>query len=94
MASRLLDELIANRFAKLQGLEIRGTVPVREELANQMLAELVQDWASAPGQSAPGQKEPRPERSTPPMSQLLSLVRKLQVRAEQGVVHLDFEIGA
>jgi len=83
MASSLLQELIANRFAKLAGLNISGTIPLQQDLVNEALAELVQSW-SAPkqGQSSDGS-----------VTRMLELVRKLEVRAEQGVILVDFEIG-
>ena len=83
MAS-FLDTLIASKFSQFSGLKISGTVPLQQELVNQALTELVQGW------SAPSAE---PKKAGPPVAQLLPLVRKLQVRAEPGVIHVDFDIG-
>ena len=83
MASSLLNELIAGGFSKLAGLKISGTVPLQQALVNEALDELVQNWS-----------KPRDTTdSTVPVSELLRLVRKVQVRSEQGVINVDFEIG-
>ena len=83
MPSSILDELIASGFSQLSGLRISGTVPVQQDLANEALAELLEKW-----------RNPQPaEPSKRSAAHLLKLVRKLQVRAETGVINLDFEIG-
>jgi hypothetical protein len=83
MASTFLQDLIAGGFSRFSGLKISGTVPLQEDLVNEALGELVQGW------SAPQE----PKKSDVPAAKLLPLVRKVQVRAEPGVIHVDFEIG-
>ncbi len=83
MASSFFDELVASGFSRFSGLRISGTVPIQEELINEAVSELLQGWS----------KPQEPAKSGVPVSQLLPLVKKLLVRAEKGVVHVDFEIG-
>ena len=83
MAS-FLDTLIAGKFSQFSGLKISGTVPLQQDLVNEALGELVQGWAAPPAE---------PKKSNVPVAELLPLVRKLQVRAEPGVIHVDFDIG-
>ena len=89
MAASLMEDLIANRFAKLRGLQISGTVPLQQELVNQALSELVENRASA------GAEPQQPPQVKPRLSatDMLGLVKRIQVRAEPGVIHVDFEIG-
>ena len=83
MAS-FLDTLIASKFSQFSGLKISGTVPLQQDFVNQALGDLVQGW------SVPSTE---PKKAGGPVAQLLPLVRNLQVRAEPGVIHVDFEIG-
>lgn len=83
MAS-FFEELIANNFSKFAGLTVSGTVPLQQDLINEALGELVQGW-STPRES---------RKSGISAEQFLPLVKKVSVRAENGVVHVDFEIRA
>jgi hypothetical protein len=83
MASSFIDELIASGFSRFSGLNISGTVPLQQDLINEALGELVQSWSRPQEAEKPGL----------PLAQLLPIVRKVQVRAEPGVVNVDFEIG-
>lgn len=40
----LLDRLLANNLADLEGMEIKATIPVKEELANELLASFMSDF--------------------------------------------------
>jgi hypothetical protein len=83
MASAFMQELVACGFSKLSGLHISGTVPLQQDLVNEALDELVQGW-SMPQQG---------DKSSLPLTQFLAIVRKIQIRAEPGVINVDFEIG-
>lgn len=77
-----IQKLIATNFADLSGLSVSGKIPFRQDLINEVLAELIQ------GRSAPLVDKP----SGVNTAQLLKLVKKAQVRAEEGVLTLEFEI--
>jgi hypothetical protein len=83
MKSTFISDLMAGGFSKLAGLKISGTVPMQEALVNEALDELVQNW-SKPTEAGD---------ASVPASQFLRLVRKLQIRAQEGVINVDFEIG-
>jgi len=75
----------ARGFADFAGLTVSGAVPIKEELANELIARFL-TAASADGSSAVP--------STVPTQALLHLVKTLQVRATEGVVTVHFEIRA
>ena len=81
----ILEKLIANGFADLPGLKINGTLPVRQDLLNEMIAEQVQSW----GDPKVINKQ---EGDGIDAAQFLKRIKQLKVRAEDGVVTLDFEV--
>jgi hypothetical protein len=86
--SSLLERLTANGFEAVSGFQISGTLPLKkEELIKEILAELVQSWAAPKMSNAakPAMVEP---------AQLLKLVRRLEVRADAGVITLHFDVRA
>lgn len=82
----LLQKYAANGFADFRGLRISGTVPVKQELINEVIAESLK-LAIAPAIDK--------ESTAPPVDPkvFLSLVKKAEVRADAGVVIVDFELG-
>lgn len=87
MASSLIKDLIANQFARLAGLRISGTIPLQQELVNQALSELVENRSSTGDQ-----RRPPDDKSGLPLTDLVGLLKRIQVRAEPGVIHVDFDI--
>lgn len=83
----LLQKYAANGFADFRGLNITGTVPVKQELINEVLAESLKLAASA----VPAKSSEAPAIDP---KVFLGLVKKAQVRAEAGVLILDFEVRA
>ena len=85
MARTILELLTEDNFAQLQGLNVSGSVPLRQDAINEALVKLVEGWS-----------EPRPDAAQKAegtgASRFLTLVRKLAVRVEPGVVHVDFEM--
>lgn len=82
----LLQKYAANGFADFRGLKISGTVPVKQELINEVIAESLK-LAIAPAIDK--------ESTVPPVDPkvFLSLVKKAEVRADAGLVTVDFELG-
>ena len=83
----LFGRLMSNGLADLAGLQISGTLPVKQDLLNEMLGEVMQSMA-APKSAAPKQ----PGAVDP--AQFLKLVKRAYVRADAGILILDFEIRA
>ncbi len=40
----LINRLLANNLADFEGLEIKGTIPVKEELANELITSYMNDF--------------------------------------------------
>lgn len=97
--SNPLDKHLQNAFADFEGLSIAGTIPLRQELLNELIAHVLQNGVPQPAASAPiaapldaslNAAEPRVK---PDVSALLGRVKKAQVRFENGRAVVDFEIG-
>lgn len=74
-----------NGFRDFQGLSITGTIPLRDQLVNELIAEALTNAAKPAPTPAPA---PGPD-----MRPLLTLVKKAQVRTTEGAIVLDFAIG-
>jgi len=89
--NELLNRLIANDFADLDGLQLTGTLPVKEELLNEVLAELLKQGQQQEGSSAaaatPKAATPRIEPKT-----LLRFVKNARVTAQEGRLTLQFDV--
>ena len=82
----LLTAWAARGFADFSGLSITGSIPIKEELANQFIAQLL---ASAATSTAATGKN-----ATAPMQAILQLLKNVELRATQGVITISFEIRA
>jgi hypothetical protein len=87
----LLKRLAANGFADLEGLQVTGTLPVRQDIVNEVIAALLQE-ATAAVPATTGTPSATKPASFAATSDLLKLVRKLEVRMAEGKMILDFEI--
>ena len=97
----LLQRLTANGFAELEGLQVTGTLPVRQDIINDALTTLLQNaQAAAAGQgdsaaSTPGSGQafsaaaPKP---AVPVANWLKLINKLQVQLQDGKAVIAFEL--
>ena len=68
-------------FPAFAGSELSGTLAIRQELINELLAE----WLA-------GSHSPATTTSGEPFAQLVTAVKRAAVRAEAGVIFVDFEI--
>jgi hypothetical protein len=94
--ANLIDKYLANGLRDFAGLEVRGSVPVKQEVLNELLADLLQQ-GQAGGEEAPATPEPpaAPGAGHAPAlnpRDLLRHVKGAQVRAEDGRLVLDFEV--
>jgi len=87
--NELLERLAANGFADLEGLQVTGTLPVRQDIVNDLIAALLREATTAKPGTPSSAKPAAPFEAT---SDLLKLVRKLEVRMAEGTMILDFEI--
>lgn len=100
--SNPLDKHLRNAFADFEGLSLSGTIPLRQEILNEMIAHVLENGvpqppaSAAPLAAAPldaslnASVEPRVK---PDVNALLGRVKKAQVRFEDGRAIVDFEIG-
>lgn len=100
---QLLEKLIATNFADLEGLQISGTVPVKQELMNEVLAEVLKGGQSPSSDTAAAASEvavPAPEPSAPRVASgprlntkdLLKFITHAEITAHEGELRLNFEI--
>ena len=94
--SNPLEKHLANAFADFEGLRITGSIPLREEMLNEIIADVLQNGVPSP--PAPAGAAPSVAPTTAPrpkvdMNVLLGRVKSARVRFEAGRAVLDFDIG-
>lgn len=94
--NKLIERLLATNFADLEGLQIAGTIPVKQEVLNEALAEVLSNGlpggGSASGSAAPAATTAASAPLRLDVNALLKLVTRAQVTAHEGEIRLDFEI--
>jgi hypothetical protein len=80
----LIEKALASGLKELAGLELTGTIPIRQELINEVIAETLQ--------SGVPDKPTASERPAVDVNALLPHVKKAEVSAEDGKLTLHFEI--
>lgn len=102
----LLNKYIANGFSDFAGLDIVGVIPIKQEIINQLIAEILQAGvqpASPPQPEAqpavPGADVPAapaapaaPAQPGIDISDLLKLVKRVEVQAADGRLIVRFQI--
>lgn len=86
----ILEFLLANDMKELEGLKISGTIPVSEQLVNQLLTDYVREFKAGPAK-APANKIP-PKRDYAALLRQLE-VRTLNVKFEAGKMVLNIDLG-
>jgi hypothetical protein len=89
---RLIQKYLAAGLADFAGLTISGTIPVKQELINELIAEVLSEAAGPSSGSArpatPGQGDPIDTRV------LLQTIKKLEISAGPGTVTIEFQLRA
>ena len=95
----LLQRLTANGFAELEGLQVTGILPVRQDLINDALTTLLlkaqgggSAQTAAPPASAAASFSPPPPKPAAPAANWLKLISKLQVQLQDGKAVIAFEL--
>ena len=83
----LMRRLAANGFAEIEGLQVTGTLPVRQDIVNDVITGLLRDVQSS--SPAPAAKAPEPAGGE---VNWWKLVSKLQVLLKDGKLIIDFEL--
>lgn len=93
MATNPFDKYLQNDLADFAGLRVTGTVPVTQEILNDLLQTVLADMASPAAQT--GTKavaETVAQTSDFDAKRLLKHLKKAEIRAETGRLVLDFDI--
>ncbi len=83
---RWLQEQIDNEFVAFTGASLSGSIPIKEELLNELLTELLRDLGSASTSDAP-----RSEGGID-LRRLARFVTQVGVHATEGVVTVTFAV--
>lgn len=93
----LLRRLAENNFADLEGLEVHGTIPVRQDIVNDILNTVVSDLKKEAKEDK--KKDTEEDKKEEPANSAANkspnwwkLVNKLQVRMVDGKLILDVEL--
>jgi len=79
----LIQGWAARGFADFPGLAIDGSIPLKQELVNQLIAEFLISSPATGSSAPPGLPEP-----------LRHMIKKLEVRATEGVITVQVELRA
>jgi hypothetical protein len=88
MTNDWLQKHIDNGFRDFEGLSITGQVPLKDTVLNELIGDALRS-AQQPAAAAPVKQSAAP----PDLRPLARLVKKAEVRAVNGAVVLDFQIG-
>jgi hypothetical protein len=80
-----LQKLIDTNFRDFEGLAIAGQIPVKDQVLNELLAEALRQ-AQQPPTAAPSADKPD-------LRPFIKLLKKAEVRAVNGAIVLDFQVG-
>ena len=81
-----LQKHIDNNFRDFEGLSIAGQIPVKDQVLNELLADALRQ-AQQPDSTTPTATD------KPDLRPFLKLVKKAEVRAVNGAIVLDFQVG-
>jgi len=84
----LINKHLANGFSDFKGLKIEGSLPVTEETINEFISEMLINTAK----SAPNIARASSSDLGLDIGSFLSLVKRAEIKAEQGKVTLEFEV--
>jgi hypothetical protein len=94
----LIDKFLNNGLADFEGLEINGSVPVKQEIINEAIASFLQSETGEPTPSSSGGKtktessDSKSSSSRVPVKALLGMVKRAEVQVVEGKVIFHFTI--
>jgi len=95
MATNPFDKYLANGLADFSGLRVSGSLPVKQEVLNDLLQTVLQDLSvpKATEPAAPAAPAaPKSSSSRVDPSTLVKFVKKAEVRVEEGRLVLNFDL--
>ncbi|MBC8137134.1 MAG: hypothetical protein H8F28_14740 [Fibrella sp.] len=93
MATNPFEKYLQNDLADFAGLHISGTLPVKQEILNDLLQTVLTDMQS-PGSTPTPASQDKATNGASGMDpkRLLKFVKKAEIRAEEGRLVLDFDV--
>lgn len=93
----LIRRFIESGFADFEGLHITGTIPIRQEIINEVIAAVLKGDIPVPGAEggasgtagSGGEGRPKPEL---PLPELLKMIQRTEVQADNGRIIINFEV--
>ncbi len=86
----LLNKYISNGFVEFKGLNITGSIPIKQEVINEFITEILQNGIKLTPQSqASSNSSPKPNIN---VDDLLKLIKRAEVKIDEGKIILGFEI--
>ena len=93
MATNPFEKYLANGLTDFEGLRISGTLPVKQEILNELLQTVLADLQKPSSPAVPKASGPATASgSTFDPSSLVKYVNKAEIRAEAGRLVLDFDV--
>lgn len=90
----IIQKVLSNNLADFEGLEISGSIPLRDGFLNEAIASFLssmQDEGTTSGSGANSASN-NPIPPNVDVKALLQMVRKVEVQSEQGAVTVRFEV--
>ena len=89
----LIRRFIENGFADFEGMHITGTIPVRQEIVNEVIAAVLKGEIPLPGATATGGASGGGEgKPKLPVTALVKMVQRAEVQADDGRIVVTFEV--
>jgi hypothetical protein len=92
MIQDIIDGFVRNGLADFEGLEIRGSIPVKQELLNELLAAALRAPTNPAGSDASAPAPPAAPAGAAMIDLLRSLVKTAEIKATDGAFTLNFEM--
>lgn len=94
MATNPFEKYLANNLADFAGLRVSGTIPVKQEILNDLLQTVLTDMANPKPATSAAATTPAPPSSSIDPRSLVKFVKKAEIQAEAGrlVLYVDLAI--
>jgi hypothetical protein len=91
MATNPFEKYLQNGLADFAGLRVSGTLPVKQEILNDLLQSVLTDMRS-PSPTPTSQDVAGSGASGTDPKSFVKFVKKAEIRAEEGRLVLDFDV--
>ncbi len=94
MATNPFEKYLRNDLADFAGLRVSGTLPVKQEILNDLLQSVLSDMTASPATTdvPGGGASTGASGGDFDAKRLLKFVKKAEIRAEEGRLVLDFDV--